>query len=344
MTDNQQIAHRDQASGGAVSIPVDQQMAMMNEALTNPNVDPAKAREMFALMREMMNDAKQAEFNRDKIAAKDAMPAIYKRGYNSHQKTKHVLFEDMQRAIDPVLHRFNLMLDFDLSRIPGGDIQVIPILRHNNGWIERGGPLSGPPDEGPGRSKIQSIGSSGSYLKRYATEAFLNLVRDGEDNDGAIREGSLLNDRQDGVVVDAQAAFDNGTYAEWFSRQSTKDKALLVQIGLHATLGGGRLLPGSERPPARDPEPVAQSAQERPKPAERQPEPKPGGNHDVSTPDGWAAQYVDDCDAARDMDMLNRIATKGAGGLSKLSDGHPKLWEKCDFAMLEARDRLKGDA
>lgn len=97
-------------------------------------------------------------------------------------------------------------------------------------------------------------------------------------------------------------------------------------------------------PPARDPDPMAQSAQERPKPAERQPEPKPGGNHDVSTPDGWAAQYVDDCEAAADMDALNRIATKGAGGLSRLSDGHPKLWEKCDFAMLEARERLKGDA
>lgn len=100
---------------------------------------------------------------------------------------------------------------------------------------------------------------------------------------------------------------------------------------------------GQSAPPARDPDQVSQSAQERPKPTERQPEAKPGGNHDVSTPDGWAAQYVDDCDAARDMDALNRVSAKGAGGLKKLADGHPKLWEKCDFAMLEARERLKGD-
>lgn len=311
------------------AIPIDQQMVMMQTALTDPNVNPASAREMFALLREMQQEARQAEFNRDKIAAKAAMPALYKRGRNSHQNTKYVLFEDMQRAIDPVLEQFNIMLDFEVSRIPGGDIQVVPILRHKNGWIERGGALSGPPDTGPGRSAIQSIGSSAHYLMRYAAEAMLNLVRDGEDNDGQIiREDTLLNDRQAGLVVDAQAAADRGEYRQWFDRLNTKDKAVIIGNGTHARLGGAPMLPGAK---------TADPAIRREDPPAKEGLP---ASPDVRTAEGWTEQFEIDCRNAPNFEALKQVQTKGANAIAKLKDTNEALWNRAIDAGDAARNRL----
>ena len=41
-------------------------------------------------------------------------------------------------------------------------------------------------DAGPGRNNLQAMGSSLSYGKRYCTEMLLNIVREGEDDDGRL--------------------------------------------------------------------------------------------------------------------------------------------------------------
>lgn len=226
------------------SIPMDQQLAMMQQALTDPNVDPGKAREMFALMREMQQDARQAEFNRAKIAAIRAMPAIYKRGAsNNHRYAK---FEDLHRAAMPVLAAHLLTLDFRIGS-EGNNITVQPLLRHDNGFVEEGGIMKGPPDTGGSKTAIQAVAAAASYLKRHSMKAMLNIIEDGEDNDGAsLRPGAQLNDRQEGLLVDAQEQADAGTYMAWFSRLNAKDKAVLIGSGHHARLGGATALPGSQ--------------------------------------------------------------------------------------------------
>lgn len=325
-----ELAHRNESAvapreGG---IPMEQRMAMLREALTNPEVDPTKAVAMADLMFKLEDRDRQAEFNRDLIAAKRAMPAIFKRGSNDHQHTKYAKFEDMQRAVDPVLAQHRLSIDFRIGN-DGPNITVVPVLRHENGWIEEGGAMKGLPDKGPGRSDIQAVGSASSYLKRYAMVATLNLVLDGEDNDGAGigRDDYKLNDRQSGLVVDAQAAAERNEYGKWYAALKPADKAFLVTSGTHARFGGAAL-PGPTT--TRQPEPE----QERPTP------PPPPESGTGITPEGWADKYVAHMDAAKTEDAVVQIKTRGARTMAGLSESHPKLWEKCDAAELAARDRL----
>lgn len=343
MSDSRELAAHD-PGGRDVVASVDSargMLAMIVEAARDPSVDANKMVTLAKLATDMQDRERRAEFNRAKMAAINAMPAIYKRGLNTHLDTKYAKFEDYHRAAMPVLAAHGLSLDFRIGS-EGRDVTVQPILRHENGYVEEGGIMRGPPDEGKGRSSIMAVGSASSYLKRYAMRAMLNIVEDGEDTDGVMpREGDQLNDRQQGVVIDAEAAAARGEYPAWYQRQTPKDKAWLVTSGVHARVGGGAALPDMtgerrEEPPA--------EAEHRPEPEptrepEPRAEPKPKA-HNTSTPDGWAAQYVDDMRAAKDVDAIERVKAKGAGGLNKLAAEHQRLYDKCDAAEMEARDRV----
>lgn len=346
MTESRELAahdggqSREVAAPRATSINAQQRLDMMREAMLNPAVDPDKARSMLQLMRELENDERQAEFNRDKGRAIRAMPAIFKRGENTHTGTRYAKFEDMHRAIMPVLAQHFLTLDFRIG-YEGNWITVQPILRHDNGFIEEGGVMKGPADEGKGRSNIQAIGSASSYLKRYSMRAMLNLIEDGEDDDGmgVARPDFQLNDRQQGLLVDAQQAADRGEYADWYGRQNRKDKAILINSGTHARLGGGTALPGPATIDQRQPDP--EPARDDP-PAQEQRQ-QPSG-HDTTTPEGWTAQYEDDCAAAVDLEGLQRIQTKATKGIARLKEADAKLHQRAIDAGSKAHQRLTANA
>ncbi len=311
----------DVAQRPSATIPVEQRLTLIREALTNPAVDTGKAREMMLLLRDMEQDEKQAEFNRDKGRAIRAMPAIFKKGENTHTGNKYAKFEDMHRAVMPVLSNHNLTLDFRIG-YEANWITVQPILRHDNGFIEEGGVMKGPSDEGKGRSAIQAIGSASSYLKRYSMRAMLNLIEDGEDDDGmgVGRPDYQMNDRQEGLIVDAQAAYDRGEYAAWYGLQNNRDKAVIINSGTHARLGGGTALPGPvSRTP--DPDPPAERDQRRPAQERRTDPPSDPEKPDVTTPEGWTRQYEMDCADAADKAALESVQKKAAGGLAKLKNG-----------------------
>ena len=309
----------------ATSISAADRLSMMREAMTNPAVDASKAREMLMLIREVENDERQAQFNTDKGNAIRAMPAIFKRG--ASDKHRYAKFEDMHRAVMPVLARHNLTLDFRIGN-DGNNITVQPLIRHDNGFVEEGGVMKGPADTGPGRSAIQSIGSASSYLKRYSMKAMLNLIEDGEDDDGmgVARPDYQLNNRQESLIVDAQLAADRSEYEKWYGRQNTKDKAILVGSGTHARLGGAPLLPGAQT--------VDQQAS-----ATRQ---KPDGP-DISKPGGWTEQYEIDCGNAPDLNALERVQAKAANALAKLKAHDTTLWQRAIDAGSAAHDRLNPD-
>lgn len=351
MSESQAVAHYDPSqppattSGGVIGSV----LALAKD----PNTNAANVETLTNLAIRLQDREFRAEFNRAKIAAIREMPAIYKRG----QSDKHCYakFEDLHRAAMPILARHGLSLDFKVGS-DGNMITVQPILRHENGHVEEGGLMKGAPDKGPGRSDIQAVGSATSYLKRHSMKAILNIIEDGEDNDGQFgrRDGDQLNDRQTTLIAQAEttAGEGSGAYTKWYGTLPAKDKALLVNLGVHARLGGGAALPSTSSSPIGldsrpEPEPedaVVEAIVDEPAvttderraetPAAKDPEP------DKSTPDGWTAIYVRDCEKAASLAQLDKVVSAGANGLRKLSEAHPKLWEKADGAMLDARERL----
>ncbi len=347
MTDSKEVATRSathQAVAktnplGEIGALLDGMMAMAKD----PNVDAAKFETIARVVKETREDARKEQFYTDKANALLDMPVIDKRGKitiadkaapNDRARDRvqgtFALWPDLQRAIYPVLAAHNLALTHDIGH-EGAIVTVTPVLQHRNGYVERGEPMALPLDTSGGKNNTQGAGSAASYGKRHTSVAMLGIRMEDSDDDGWLTAtpDEPLNDQQARRVDEAKARWADGpeVYETWFGRLEPKDKAWLIQTGRHAEITGrdGGLLtahPGREA-------------------VEGKPDPKPG--NDVRTPDGWTAQYEEDCRNATDLDTLAAVQKKGANAMKKLKDnGSTDLHDRAVRAGSEAYGRLSG--
>ena len=96
-------------------------------------------------------------------------------------------WEDMDTIIRPLMAKEGFALSFDSAprTAEGGGLIVTGTLMHRDGHHRTASiPLA--LDTGPGRNNLQAMGSSLSYGKRYTAEMLLNIIREGEDDDGKL--------------------------------------------------------------------------------------------------------------------------------------------------------------
>lgn len=240
----------DEDNGGAIvphepaaNLPTTQVEKMFSQimaASTDPNVDPAKMTALVDLQMKMMDYQKQEEFNKAKLAAIMEMPIITKKGAilnkNNQVQSRYSKFEDIHRAVMPILKRHNLVISFNVGHT-GQLVTVTPILSHTNGYVEKGEPMALPIDTTGSKNGTQGAGSAASYGKRHSMKAMLNIIEGGEDDDGQStgKGGAQLSPSQLKLVADAEAAArDGGTYyLDWFQKLSTPEKGWLVYEGRH---------------------------------------------------------------------------------------------------------------
>lgn len=94
-------------------------------------------------------------------------------------------WEDIDLIIGPLLHEKGFRLTFDSAprQGDGGGLVVTGTLLHCDGH-SRSASMPLALDTGPGRNNLQAMGSTLSYGKRYCAEMLLNIVREGDDDDG----------------------------------------------------------------------------------------------------------------------------------------------------------------
>lgn len=227
-----ELAHPQEERG----ITVGQRLALLREALTNPDVQPEKAVAMAELMFRLEDRDARAAFIAAKVRAISEMPRIGKDGRNAHTGTTYATWERMQPAITPVLSRHGLVLNFDIGH-EGTRVTVAPVLS-GHGWEERGSAIVLPSDVGKGRNDVQAVGSSVSYGKRYAAGAMLNLITGGlaEDDDGNAGGGTpadpyeALQSHERELVDEGRSRAADGVelYAEWFKGLSADKRGFLA--------------------------------------------------------------------------------------------------------------------
>jgi hypothetical protein len=323
MTDSRDLTARAADAAERFQAPVVRQsetlLAQVLAAAKDPNVDAVKMETLARLVNSQQDREREQEYNRDKNAAIMAMPVITKDGKIVIRKTgeaerlqgRFARWEDIDRVIRPILRRFNLALSFDIAERQGGGLTVTPILSHANGHTERGGAFPVPAEDSGAKNKAQAMGSSAAYGKRYAGCGMLNIVTEGVDDDGrgGVKDVTLPFEREQLVLEEAGQAFDNGTYIAWFSQQSPKDRAWLIQSGKHVEFGGQPLLtgradaPGSqrreeERPPAPSASPAREPDQPPPPPPPTPPAEEPpaanvtgGSGQTKRTPEQMVADF-----------------------------------------------------
>jgi hypothetical protein len=106
-------------------------------------------------------------------------------------------WEDIDTIISPLLVEKGFRLTFDSQprQGDGGGLVVTGTLLHRDGH-SRAASMPLALDTGPGRNNLQAMGSTLSYGRRYCAEMLLNIVREGDDDDGVKGGDELVTDQQ----------------------------------------------------------------------------------------------------------------------------------------------------
>lgn len=224
-----------------------QMFAGLMAVVKDPNADPAKMSAALEVM-ERMNDRRALmEFNRARMAAMAEMPVITKDGKimnKGNVQSRFATFEAIDRIVRPVCIRHGLVYGFNLQQGPNASVMVTCELGHVGGHVQNYGPMQIPLDNSGAKNAAQGAGSAASYGKRYTLCAALNIVTEGQDDDGqsAGRQRNQIPDAdawQGQVLDDARRAATGGAaaYQEFFKTKLTNmQRGWLVDTGEHENL------------------------------------------------------------------------------------------------------------
>lgn len=189
-------------------------LALVARAAADPNVDVAKMSALLDMQERIIAKRAEAEFNRALGRLLTALPRIKKHGVVEYPKDKNrpdgpkskafnfAKWEDIDEIIRPLLFSEGFLLSFD--SVPrsgdGGGIVVTGTLLHAGGH-SRSASIPLALDASGGKNNLQGMGSTFSYGRRYTTTMLLNLIFEGEDDDGERGGTSFLDDEQQARIL-----------------------------------------------------------------------------------------------------------------------------------------------
>lgn len=200
----QAVAVRAEHSLPAIGEAAQIRSAML-ELARDPNFDVEKLKAFTELQNSVEDRQAERAFNIAFVAMQGDLPVIKRDGSLEYEKekgkpetkylvAKYARYEDIAKAIQPVLHRHGFSVGFDVHprATDGGGLLVSCILRHDGGHVHNGPAIPIPLDTSGGKNNVQAYGSALSYGKRYGLFAVLNIITEGEDDDGVAAGGQPI--------------------------------------------------------------------------------------------------------------------------------------------------------
>jgi len=172
-------------------------LQMIREIAASPNFNAEALKTMMELQRQFTKDQAEMTFNRCLAEMSAEMPRVKKSGVVEYAEDKNkkdgpkkeafkfAKFEDIDTAIRPLLVKYGFSLSFSTEPRAGegGGLTMVGRLSHIQGH-SREARIAVALDSSGGKNNIQAMGSSSSYGKRYVTCMLLNIITEGEDDDG----------------------------------------------------------------------------------------------------------------------------------------------------------------
>lgn len=176
-------------------------MAVITRAASDPNTDVDKLERLMNMYERITASRAKAAFDSALAAMQPNMPIVDRRGaitirdksdkQTIIQSTPYALFEDINKAVGPVLAEYGFAISFRTSA--ENKVKVTAILSHRDGHREETS-LELMHDSTGSKNSVQSIGSSVSYGKRYTMCALLNITTQGDDDDG-VKAGGITEEQ-----------------------------------------------------------------------------------------------------------------------------------------------------
>lgn len=160
-------------------------MEVINRAASDPNVDVDKMERLLGMYERISERNAKVAFHTALAHMQPELPIITENGKIMHGNkliSEYALWEDINEAIRPVLHKHGFALRFKTGN-GGKNVEVTAILSHCEGHSEET-TITLEHDSSGSKNAVQAVGSSISYGKRYAAEAALNITTRGKDDDG----------------------------------------------------------------------------------------------------------------------------------------------------------------
>ncbi len=179
----------------------------------DPRVDVAKLKALMELQSSVENRQAERAFNAAFVRLQARLPRIKRDGTLEYPVDKNkpdgakrfiakfAKWETIDRAIRPIYTDERFAISFHVAQRPGdgGGLLVSVELTHADGHSKIYEPFPVSLDTSGGKNNNQAYGSTLSYGKKYAAFAALNLVTEGEDDEGVAGSGPPSGARLDAL-------------------------------------------------------------------------------------------------------------------------------------------------
>jgi ERF superfamily protein len=112
---------------------------------------------------------------------------------------RYAPLEEIDKHLRPLLTEEEMDLSYSDEPCEGGGILIRGRLKHLPGGHYEDSFMPAPPDTTGGKSNVQAVGSTNSFLRRYVTCNIFNIVVVGDDDDG---NGGTIDEAQTKTIVE----------------------------------------------------------------------------------------------------------------------------------------------
>lgn len=165
-------------------------LAIMQQAISTPNMDMSVLKEMLAMQREVMVQQAIIDFNNDFAEMSKKIPVIAhtKKSYS----TTYTPLEDIVNIVRPILSEHGFSISFNNTQETQGFVKVTCQLRHKAGHNIENMLILPTEAVTKGMNSMQAIGAAISYGKRYTLCGILNIATAADDDNNGFTTNAKI--------------------------------------------------------------------------------------------------------------------------------------------------------
>jgi hypothetical protein len=188
-------------------------LALIERVALDPCADVEKLERMMAMYERLKAKEAELAYNaaKGRILKKLAGIKIVKKRTGLHEidrgkpqrgaceAFKYAPLEEIDRHLRPLLVKEDMDLSYSNEPQEGGEILIRGRLTHLPSGHYVDSFMPAPPDTTGGKSNVQAVGSTNSFLRRYIACNIFNIVVVGDDDDGT---GGTIDETQIKTILD----------------------------------------------------------------------------------------------------------------------------------------------
>jgi hypothetical protein len=188
-------------------------LALIERVALDPRADVEKLERLVAMYERLKAKEAELAYNaaKGRILKKLAGIKIVKNRSVLHESAKgrpqkgtyeafkYAPLEEIDKHLRPLLAEEDMDLSYSDELREGDDILIRGRLKHLPGGHYEDSFMPAPPDTTAGKSSVQAVGSTNSFLRRYVTCNIFNIVVVGDDDDGT---GGTIDGAQTQTILD----------------------------------------------------------------------------------------------------------------------------------------------